>query len=341
MLNFPGSPTSGDFYSHGVRTWKWNTAAWEVVPGAIDATTLNSQSGDYYLDYASMTGTSTGDLGWHTDDATIHFTTGEIDHNLIQNVGTNSHADIDNHFTDEANPHSVVASDVGAPTTGDYAYLSGLYDTHQGVGTIHFTEGSIDHGSIAGLSDDDHTGYIKEDGSRGFSAVVERVDPTTDVHLATRGYVLSEITSSNSGVTTGVFNAHTGETTIHFVQGDISIPSSQISDFTTAVQDTPCSVSSTETATSWAASGAYHNDRFVPLNAGAGNIQFNLPVANTVSGRMQTIKRIDSTANSMLITGDSSTLIDGDLTFTLYKQWDSVTIVAGTGQWFVESYHFE
>ena len=39
-------------------------------------------------------------------------------------------------------------------------------DTHIGDGTKHFTEGSIDHGSITGLADDDHTQYLLVAGTR-------------------------------------------------------------------------------------------------------------------------------------------------------------------------------
>ena len=47
---------------------------------------------------------------------------------------------------------------------------SGLFTGHSGDTSIHFTEASIDHGSIAGLGDDDHTIYVKVDGSRAMSA---------------------------------------------------------------------------------------------------------------------------------------------------------------------------
>ncbi len=49
-----------------------------------------------------------------------------INHDNLINAGSNTHTQIDSHIAD---------------------------------GTLHFTEGSIDHGSIGGLSDDDHTQY--------------------------------------------------------------------------------------------------------------------------------------------------------------------------------------
>ncbi len=49
-----------------------------------------------------------------------------VNHDNLINAGTNAHTQIDSHIVD---------------------------------GTLHFTEGSIDHGSIGGLSDDDHTQY--------------------------------------------------------------------------------------------------------------------------------------------------------------------------------------
>jgi len=46
-----------------------------------------------------------------------------------------------------------------------------------------------DHGSLIGLSDDDHTQYSRADGSRAFSDVVDGVYPTDDDNLATKEYV--------------------------------------------------------------------------------------------------------------------------------------------------------
>ncbi len=52
------------------------------------------------------------------------------------------------------------------------------------------TGGSIsDHGSLAGLTDDDHQQYILADGTRAFTGVVEGITPTADNHLTTKEYV--------------------------------------------------------------------------------------------------------------------------------------------------------
>ena len=48
----------------------------------------------------------------HTTDVTIHFTEGSIDHNSIQNVGVNSHSQIDDHIASNTNPHSVTLEQV-------------------------------------------------------------------------------------------------------------------------------------------------------------------------------------------------------------------------------------
>ena len=72
---------------------------------------------------------------------------------------------------------------------GEIDTISGTIDTHINDATIHFTEASIDHGSISGLGDDDHTQYILVDGSRGFTSTVSGVYPVLDSDLATKAYV--------------------------------------------------------------------------------------------------------------------------------------------------------
>lgn len=49
--------------------------------------------------------------------------------------------------------------------------------------------GSIDHGGLAGLGDDDHPIYSLADGSRAFTAAVAGVTPTLAAHLTTKAYV--------------------------------------------------------------------------------------------------------------------------------------------------------
>jgi len=55
--------------------------------------------------------------------------------------------------------------------------------------TLQANAGSIDHGSLNGLGDDDHTQYSLVDGTRAFTGTVSGVDPTETDHLTTKGYV--------------------------------------------------------------------------------------------------------------------------------------------------------
>lgn len=48
---------------------------------------------------------------------------------------------------------------------------------------------ALDHGNLAGLSDDDHPQYSLVDGSRAFTAPISGVDPTSSSHLVTKNYV--------------------------------------------------------------------------------------------------------------------------------------------------------
>lgn len=110
------------------------------------------------------------------------------------------------------NPHSVTAAQVGAPTTGDLS-------THTGDNTIHFVETSIDHGTISGLADDDHTQYLLADGSRDVTGDLTIVGDllfspltTDDVYIGTGGGNII----FTSPIVTGplFFDADTGPTVL-------------------------------------------------------------------------------------------------------------------------------
>lgn len=62
--------------------------------------------------------------------------------------------------------------------------------------TLSLNQGAVDHGSIGGLGDDDHTQYILVSGTRAFSGVVGGVTPVANSDLATKGYVDTAIAGS-------------------------------------------------------------------------------------------------------------------------------------------------
>jgi len=87
---------------------------------------------------------------------------------------------------------------IGTTISGDIlTYVSNNYIDNTEMTTIsgdivtYITDTSniIDHGLLAGLSDDDHIQYILVDGSRAFAGTVSGVTPIVDAHLATKGYV--------------------------------------------------------------------------------------------------------------------------------------------------------
>ena len=56
------------------------------------------------------------------------------------------------------------------------------------IATVSGGGGVSDHGALTGLSDDDHTQYILEDGTRAFTGTVSGVTPTENAHLVTKEY---------------------------------------------------------------------------------------------------------------------------------------------------------
>ena len=59
-----------------------------------------------------------------------------------------------------------------------------------------------DHGSLNGLTDDDHTMYTRADGLRPFTSTVSGITPTEDAHLTTKAYVDDAIATATGTLTT-------------------------------------------------------------------------------------------------------------------------------------------
>lgn len=69
-------------------------------------------------------------------------------------------------------------------------------DFREGRSEVAGSPGVTDHGALTGLADDDHTQYIKVDGSRGFTGRVSGIYPTQNLHLATVSYAQAMYTAA-------------------------------------------------------------------------------------------------------------------------------------------------
>lgn len=83
---------------------------------------------------------------------------------------------------------------------------------------------------------------------------------------------------------------------------------------------------------------ASKKDTFIRADASAGNVTINLITADAAAvGRILTVKKIDSSANTVTLDGSGAETIDGAATYVLTAQWESVTVMASqeTGKWYV------
>ena len=98
-----------------------SAAQGQTLKGLIDA--LPNPNQIQVIAQGSPNETQASAIRTHLDNAGIHFTQSQIDHNVILNRGTNSHAQIDTHIGDTA---------------------------------IHFTQAQIDHNNIANRGSNSH-----------------------------------------------------------------------------------------------------------------------------------------------------------------------------------------
>lgn len=174
----PIDPVPRDLINVGGHAHRWleslrrNLNSITGSGSGIDHGSLAGLSDDDHTHYSRADGARafTGVVGGIDPTLSTHLATKNYvdttiitDHTALTNIGVNTHAQIDTHIADS---------------------------------TIHFTEGSIDHGSIGGLLDDDHTQYSLADGTRAFTGTVGGIDPTLSTHLTTKNYVDTEIANN-------------------------------------------------------------------------------------------------------------------------------------------------
>ncbi|KKN19215.1 hypothetical protein LCGC14_0948110, partial [marine sediment metagenome] len=88
--------------------------------------------------------------------------------------------------------------------------------------------GSSDHGSLTGLADDDHTQYVLEDGSRGFSSTVSGVGPVDSDDLSTKNYVDTQDVTISGHLQSEIDAVAAGNVdSVNAISGDVLVTGTQ------------------------------------------------------------------------------------------------------------------
>lgn len=77
------------------------------------------------------------------------------------------------------------------------------------------------------------------------------------------------------------------------------------------------------------------DDHIIAANATTANITVTLPTAVGIKGRQYTIKRIDSSSNSVTVATTSSETIDANTTFSISQQYQFLSVVSDGSKWIV------
>jgi hypothetical protein len=188
----------------------------------------------------AASGQATG-LQWSTPSTTGHVTNGDshdhaggdgaqVDHGGLAGLSDNDHTQYILHSIADAQGDILVAS--GADTFARLAKGASGYVLQAGASTLSWANvgvtngdshdhaggdgGQIDHGGLAGLSDDDHTQYIKHSlaDAQGDLLVASGNDAFARLALGSSGYVLASNGTTaawtNVGVTNGNSHDHNG-----------------------------------------------------------------------------------------------------------------------------------
>ncbi len=140
------------------------------------------------------------------DSSMVSVDSSLIDHTLVQNRGTNTHAQIDNHIADTSNPHSVTANQTGAFATSEFVNSSsGVVDAGKPV--VLNASGELD-GSMVTVDSSmvDHT-LIQNIGTNSHTQIDSHISSTANPHSVTSAQVGAYNTSEFIDTTTGAGDA--------------------------------------------------------------------------------------------------------------------------------------
>ncbi len=71
------------------------------------------------------------------------------------------------------------------------------------------------------------------------------------------------------------------------------------------------------------------------MDATTGNKSFFLPAVTGTRGKTYTLRKTDSSANTVTIDPDAAETVNGGATYVLYNQYESVNIISDGTAWLV------
>ena len=150
-------------------------------------------------------------------------------------------------------------------------------------------------------------------------------DPTND----TAGREIVQVTANPSGTTFTVVRGADGTSGIVHTTGEA------FAHVVTAADMTYLQVATGVVSSKSADFNADDAARVYLCDATGGNVTMTLPAAATNAGRIYRVKKVDSSANTIIIDGNDSETIDGGLTATLTVQYEAVDIACDGSNWWV------
>lgn len=141
----------------------------------------------------------------HINDAKLHYTVDQIDHNKLQNVGSYSHVNIDRHINND-HIHYAKNSIKHNEIQNIGIYTHDQIDSHLDDTELHYKQQDIDHNLIKHRGEYDHEqidahingngsdhAFIDQDVTRlakpTFQSIIVTKDPTISTAVTTKAYV--------------------------------------------------------------------------------------------------------------------------------------------------------
>ena len=222
-----GGWTKNDIYTYTNAAWKETVPTTGEAVWVENEDTLYVYNGSNWIKFGStVVHANLSNLqGGNGSDQYYHLTQNQFedltDFNGVVSNASNQHIHDDRYYTESEidttlsgyisdSQMTTISGDILSYVSNNYidngemttisgdilSYVSNNYIDNSEMTTISgdlmdfiTASGSVDHGNLTGLADDDHKQYILTDGSRGFTATVSGINPVLPGDLATKSYV--------------------------------------------------------------------------------------------------------------------------------------------------------
>ena len=203
-------------------------------------------------------------------------------------------------------------------------------------GTILYGSGDIVHATLSGLTAEDHPQYTLTSSFNSFtSSFSASVGSIGDTRYVLTGSTIDQRIGGSIALSGGLIFSETNKNYHIKATNSHLILSSSLGSIVCVSGNLQTNGFRTAYSAKTSQYTVLAQDYFISADATGGSFGLTLPTAVNNSGKQYVVKKIDASANAVVVSGSGAETIDGSNTVNIVSQYDSMSLISNGANWYI------